>query len=192
MAPQIWFIHGATLTPLCFEWLKGQLRPHVPVDVSYDSKTPLIETISYLRDEIAKCTTPPLIIGHSLGGVIGAAVAQTVPVAKIATISTPFGGAFAASLALWFMPSQLMRDIAQQSPILEALRKDPPTTPMLSFVTDSGRYILGEPTDGVVAVKSQMALNGPRYLTVKVNHFDVLINPYVVSQLNAFFFKDAL
>ena len=188
MKPQIWFIHGAASSPLSFNWLKANLRPHEAVDVVYDNYTPLIETIDFLRMEVAKCIQPPMIVGHSLGGVIAASVAQTTPVDKIATLGTPFGGSFAASVMRWFMPSQLMRDIAQQSPILTGLQRNPPTVPMLSFVTDSNLLVLGARTDGVVTVRSQTALNGPNYITVPINHFEVLLSPAVSHQIDDFFF----
>lgn len=186
MKPQIWFIHGAASSPLSFNWLKTQLRPHEAVDISYDNITPLVDTISYIRTEVAKCDVPPIIIGHSLGGVIAASVAQVSPVAKIATLGTPFGGSFAASVMRWFMPTQLMRDISQQSPILASLKNDPPRVPILSFVTDSGLSVLGERTDGVVTVRSQMALDGPTYITVPINHFEVLLEPDVAKQIDDF------
>ncbi len=186
MKPEIWFIHGAASTPLSFNWLKGQLRPHVAVDIAYENQTPLVETISYIRAEVAKCEVAPILIGHSLGGVIAASVAQVAPVSKIATMGTPFGGSFAASVMRWFMPTQLMRDISQQSPILASLQNDPPKIPILSFVTDSGLSVMGERTDGVVTVRSQTALKGPVYITVPNNHFEVLLDPSVAQQIDEF------
>jgi len=156
------------------------------VDISYENVTPLVDTISYIRAEVAKCEVPPILIGHSLGGVIAASVAQVSPVAKIATLGTPFGGSFAASVMRWFMPTQLMRDISQQSPILASLKNDPPQVPILSFVTDSGLSVLGEQTDGVVTVRSQMALTGPTYIVVPNNHFEVLMAPDVAKQIDDF------
>jgi pimeloyl-ACP methyl ester carboxylesterase len=186
MKPQIWFIHGAASTPLSFNWLKAKLRRHEAVDVAYENQTPLVETISYIRNEVAKASAPPILIGHSLGGVIAASVAQVSPVKKIVTMGTPFGGSFAASVMRWFMPTQLMRDISQQSPILASLQNDPPKIPMLSFVTDSGLNVMGERTDGVVTVRSQMALKGPTYVVVPNNHFEVLLDPAVATQINTF------
>lgn len=188
MKPQIWFIHGAASSPLSFNWLKGNLRAHEPVDVVYDNVTPLIETIDYLRLEVAKCTQPPLIVGHSLGGIIAASIAQTTPVNKIVTLGTPFGGSFAASVLSWFLPTQLMRDISQQSPVLTSLRRAPPKVPILSFVTDSNLLVMGERTDGVVTVRSQTALDGPNYVTVPISHFEVLMSPAVASEIDGFFF----
>jgi pimeloyl-ACP methyl ester carboxylesterase len=189
LKPQIWFIHGAASTPLSFNWLKEKLNPHVAVDVAYDNLVPLKDTINYIKTQIAKCDEPPLVIGHSLGGIIGAAIAQDVPVAKLVTMGTPFGGSFAATVVKWFMPTQLMRDIAHQSPVLTSLQHSPPKIPMMSIVSDSGLMMLGERTDGVVTVKSQMVLDGPKYMRVDFNHFEVLLAPPVAEMINEFFFE---
>lgn len=188
MKPQIFFIHGAASTPLSFNWLKGNLKPHNAIDIAYENQTPLIDTIDHLRKKVSECNVPPIIIGHSLGGIIAASIAQEVSVKKIVTMSTPFGGSFAASLVRWFMPSQLIKDVCQQSPVLLSLQKNPPKIPMLSFVTDSNLIMLGERTDGVVTVASQMALNGPNYIKVDVNHFEILMYPLVIDEINNFIF----
>ena len=188
----IWYIHGAASTPLTFNWIKTQLDQHYAVDIEYENETPLQKTIDRLRSKAAKCAVPPVIIGHSLGGVIAAAIAQEVPVEKVISMSSPFGGSFAASLMRWFMPSQLFRDISQQSPILASLRRNKPKVPMLSIVTDSNLTIMGEKTDGVVTVLSQKALDGPHYITVPYNHFEVLMAPDVAERINQFVFKDIL
>ena len=182
----IYYIHGAASTPLCFNWMKQELKRHDFVNISYDSHTPLSKTIRDVCDKVAQHKTPPVILGHSLGGVIATAVAQSVPVKKIITLSTPFGGSFAASLMRWFMPTQLFKDISQQSPILVALKNNTPTIPILSFVTDSNLTILGERTDGVVTVRSQTELIGPQYIHVDLNHFEVLLSADVVEKINQF------
>jgi len=187
--PLIWYIHGAASTPASFNWLKERLPLHDAVDVEYDNYSPLSDTIAYLREAALKETQPINIVGHSLGGVIAASVAQVAPIRKIVTMGTPFGGSFAASLMRWFMPTQLFRDICQQSPVISSLRANPPSTPIKSFVTDSGLVVLGEATDGVVTVSSQKALKGPEYHSVSTNHFEVLLNPRVATEISKFLFK---
>ncbi len=130
-----------------------------------------------------------MLIGHSLGGIVSAAIAQEVPVAKIVTLGTPFGGSFVASVMSWFTPSQLMKDVAYQSPIIVSLKTNPPKIPMLSFVTDAGPTVLGDRTDGVVTVKSQMALKGPEYRIVNYTHFEVLMTPDIAHAINEFVFN---
>lgn len=191
MIPLVWYIHGAGSTSLSFNWMKARLPTHEAVDINYTTIKPLAETISYLREQAAAASRPVNIIGHSLGGVIAAAVAQEAPVSKIVTMGSPFGGSFAASVIRWFAPTQLMRDVSQQSPVLAALRRNPPTTPILSFVTDSNFTILGERTDGVVTVDSQTTLKGPKYVTMPVNHFEVLLHPEVVDGIKGWMFGEA-
>ena len=101
-------------------------------------------------------------------------------------MGSPFGGSFAASVMRWFIPSQLMKDIAQQSPVMVDIQHNTPNVPILSFVTDSNLTVMGERTDGVVTVKSQKALKGPTYVTVPVNHFEVLLSPYVAAKIKTF------
>jgi pimeloyl-ACP methyl ester carboxylesterase len=187
--PLIWYIHGAASTPASFLWIKSQLYSHDAVDVSYTNKEPLADTISYLRQRASEEKRPINIIGHSLGGVIAAAIAQEIWVRRIVTMGTPFGGSMAASVMRWFMPTQLFRDISQQSPVMTNLKLKPPKTPILSFVTDSSLVVLGERTDGVVTVSSQKALKGPTYITIPCNHFEVLLSHEVVSITNDFIFK---
>lgn len=188
----IWYIHGAASTPLTFNWLKLQLNPHIIVDIEYENETPLEETINRLRIKASKHDNPPVIIGHSLGGIIAASIAQSVPVEKVISLASPFGGSFAASLMRWFTPSQLFRDISQQSIVLSRLRHKKIPVPMLSFVTDSNLTIMGEKTDGVVTVSSQKALDGPTYITVPYNHFEVLMAPDVAKRIDNFIFKDII
>jgi len=184
----IWYIHGAASTPLSFNWMKPKLNEHIAVDIEYENETPLEDTINKLRVRAANCANPPIIIGHSLGGIIAASIAQMVPVEKVVSLASPFGGSFAASLMRWFLPSQLFRDISQQSAVLYSLRRTKLIVPMLSFVTDSNLTIMGEKTDGVVTVSSQKALDGPTYITVPYNHFEVLLASDVAHKINSFIF----
>jgi pimeloyl-ACP methyl ester carboxylesterase len=187
----IWYIHGAASSPLSFNWIKERLPRHDAVDISYGNKEPLADTIAYLRKKAKAEPRRINIIGHSLGGVIAAAIAQDEDcgVNKIVTMSTPFGGSWAASVMRWFMPTQLFRDISQQSPVMSSLRDEPPEVPILSFVTDSSLVVLGERTDGVVTVSSQKAMVGPKYVLIPTNHFEVLLNPEVISKTTDFIFK---
>jgi pimeloyl-ACP methyl ester carboxylesterase len=188
---EIWFIHGAASTCLSFNWLKEHLdyNKACSLDINYSTDIPLSKTINDLADKAKGCVKPPIIIGHSLGGVIAVAVAQKASVKKIVSISSPFGGSFAASVVKWFMPTQLFKDICQQSPVLAELKKNTPNIPILSIVTDSNLSIMGEDTDGVVTVRSQVALIGPKYVKINLNHFEVLLSEQVSNLIQTFIDK---
>jgi|SRR5271170_1630523 len=183
-AKNIIFIHGAGSSSTSFNYIKhGIGDENCYLDYTYNNDIPLLNIIEEFRQEIDKLDSPPIIIGHSLGGVIAASLAKITKVTKVITLATPFGGSFVASVFSWVIPSQLMIDLSQNSPILRKLRNDPPTIPILSFVTDSNNIIFGKSTDGVVTVESQLWLDGPEYRTVNLNHFEVLLSMDITKQI---------
>lgn len=183
---RVWYIHGANASPLSFSFLKSTMRPHQIEEISYAHNTPLSKTVADLRRKAVLYDAPLAIVGHSLGGVVAAAIAQTADIDKVVTLASPFGGSNAAGLLQWFTRSQLMTDIAPSGSVLTSLRLNPPKTRMLSFVTDPGIDTLGEKGDGVVTTASQMALTGPIYETVDLNHFEVLLSRDIAHKIENF------
>ena len=183
---KVWYIHGANASPLSFSFIKANSRPHDAEEILYRHDVPLAKTVAELRRKAVLHNGPLAIVGHSLGGIVAAAVAQTADVEKVVTLASPFGGSSAAALLQWFTRSQLMADIAPSSSVLTSLRMNPPSTRMLSFVTDPGIDTLGEKGDGVVTTASQLALNGPTYETVDINHFEVLLSRDIAHKIDHF------
>ncbi len=58
--------------------------------------------------------------------------------------------------------------------------------PHLAITTTSGLPIMGYENDGVVTVASQTALNGPKYETLDLNHFEVLLCDTTVLAIENF------
>lgn len=183
---KVWYIHGANASPLSFSFIKANIRPHDIEEIGYGHDVPLSKTVAELRRKAVLHDGPLAIVGHSLGGVIAAAVAQTADVERVVTLASPFGGSSAAALLQWFTRSQLMSDIAPSSSVLTSLRMNPPSVPMLSFVTAPGIDTLGEKGDGVVTTVSQTALIGPTYETVDLNHFEVLLSRDIAQRIDRF------
>ncbi len=183
---KVWYIHGANASPLSFSFIKSVMRSHDVEEISYGHDAPLSKTVAELRRKAVLHDAPLAIVGHSLGGVIAAAVAQTADIDKVVTLASPFGGSSAAALLQWFTRSQLMSDIAPSSSVLTSLRLNPPTTTMLSIVTDPGIDTLGEKGDGVVTTASQMALTGPIYEKVNLNHFEILLSRDIANRIDGF------
>ena len=189
MKPLVWFIHGAWATPLSFNWFKSQLREHEAVDVTYDSQTAVAKTVALLRERARAEQRPIHIVGHSLGGVIAASVAQAAPVRRVVTLASPFGGNSYASILRWFFASQLVADMCPHGEVLSSLNRDPPKTPTLSFVANPGTIMFGERCDGVVSVSSQKTMVGPTYVELPLNHFEVLLSEEITKRADTFLFE---
>lgn len=179
------YIHGANSSSVSFNYIKAKLPIHNAIDIEYDCRVPLQQTIGNLQTQFSNAE-PFSIVAHSLGGIIAVYLATT-PVEKIVTLSTPFGGSKEADLLKWLHPSQLFNDICTSS---WSIRNIPQTkVPMLSFVTNGHpTNLIREPNDGIVSVQSQRALKGPHYIELDVNHYEVLLHPEPVRHVSTFIF----
>lgn len=191
MIPKIWYIHGASSTPRGFNWLHAQLPDHDRVDVSYGDHE-VGEIIPKLIKDLKNEIGPVRIIGHSLGGVIAAFLAQrSKKVERVFTISAPFGGSEAASWLRWVSFDPLLAHIHPNSYLITSLKKRKLLAPMFSIVTTSSRFpmsVLLPKNDGVVSHASQLALAGPTFVELNLNHFEVLLAKETAEHAREFLF----
>lgn len=191
MTPKICYIHGAHSTCLGFSQLKSKLPTHIAVDMGYAPDEPVANVVARYQKVIDESEQPVSIVGHSLGGIVAVSLAQrSKNVNQVVTLGTPFGGSAVAGLLRWFVPNNvLFNDIHPHSAVLRALHASETHAPVLSFVTVGGNSaIMQEANDGVVTVKSQLALKGPEYRKVNWNHFEVLLAPEVIQQIQSTLF----
>lgn len=184
---KILFVHGAYATPLSFAYIKDRLPYAEFIDFSYTTRDPIDEAVEALVSLIEQ-EGPVTIISHSLGGLISIAAAKRVSlVDKIITLSSPLGGSRIAGFLRYVYPRQLFDDIHMNSRFVRSLKKGPLPCPILSVVTTEGAQLLiPEPNDGVVSVSSQKAIEGPRYVEMPLNHFEVLLSRDVVDVISLF------
>lgn len=159
--------------------------------VDYQTEAGLSENIETIAELIFANygDTPVDLVGHSLGGVKAIALHQAgVTTRRIVTLASPLGGSGAASMLTWVFPgSRLYKDVTPHSTVIKGLRAAPISVPVLSIVTTGGGMpVFREPNDGVVTVKSQMALTGPTYVKVDLNHFEVMLSQSVRDMTEEF------
>lgn len=190
---QIVYIHGANSTPATFNYIKRCLPQHTPIDVSYRHDISLNDIIKIVYESLPD--GPVHIIGHSLGGLIAVAVSQLnqihkkKDIRKIFTISSPFGGCKGADYLKWMYPAhRLFSDVSTVSPVVQTVNRIGTVVPTKCIVTNHGSVplISGE-NDGVVSVKSQMALKGAQYAKQSHNHFEVLLSDDTVAMIKEYF-----
>ncbi|RYD62756.1 MAG: alpha/beta fold hydrolase [Verrucomicrobiaceae bacterium] len=191
MQPLIWYIHGLQSTHRSFNFLKSKFPEHEYVDVMYDANESMIRLVETLVARIESQDRPLILVGHSLGGVIAAAVAtRTTKVTKVATLSSPFGGSKVASLLRWMCMSPSLDNIHPHSALMNDIRRSRVRQPTLSVVTTGGSTpLIGEDNDGVVTVASQKEIKGPIFFERDVNHFEVLLCEDVAELLGGFLFE---
>ena len=179
------YVHGANSTPLSFAFFKEHMDEPDHVDFEYSVLDPVENAVNALIKTTREHGKAVDVVSHSLGGVIATVAARRgAKIRRLVTISSPFGGSRLASMLRWTHPCQLFDDIHVYSPfILEAISSPAPID-MHSIVTCAGsRTLFGEDNDGVVSVASQMALSGPHYKKIDLNHFEILLSREIVIEI---------
>jgi pimeloyl-ACP methyl ester carboxylesterase len=187
---KILYIHGAFSSGLSFKRIQERLPKHEAMFAEYTVNQQLEEIVEQVGT-IVKQHDELDIIAHSLGGIVGVAVAQqNENIRSIITLSTPFGGSKVADLLRWLSSHELYRSLHGQNVILRRLQKTPLHCKHRCIVTTVGNNpMMFEPNDGVVSLKSQTAVPHAEQIQVPLNHFEVLLSDTTLKLIKDFTFK---
>ena len=125
--PPLFFIHGMWSTPATFARLRARFEAlghatHAPA-LPYHDRSPALppppelgvltveDYVQYLLAELARLPAPPVIIGHSMGGMLAQIVAARVAHAGLVLLST---AATAATPAIGLSPLRAVGGIARR------------------------------------------------------------------------------
>lgn len=135
---------------------------------------------------------PFMLIGHSLGGVLGYMIATRtrVPLKKLVSISSPFGGSSTAGVLRWFYPQfKILKDIASTSKIMKEIATTQPKIPFLSLISTAGNMpFMAEKNDGVVTYASQTSVKATHRVELDANHFEAVQDMNGVVAIKEFLF----
>ena len=188
MTKTIWYIHGAYSSSRTFNWLKEQFPEHEVVNINYSSATPVRKVLDQLIENAEREEGEFDVVGHSLGGILAVALSQnSSKVQKVVTMSSPFGGSRTATWLQFLAPGSLFEDIQPFSRLLTDVRNTGTVKPTMSIITTgSASPLMLERNDGVVTVRSQKALKGPKYIETNLSHFEVLLDPDTATNITDF------
>jgi pimeloyl-ACP methyl ester carboxylesterase len=185
-ADTIIYVHGAGASARSFTWLSSQLPAYGRM-LSYEVNDDPEEVVQRLNTEIASIGKPVSLVGHSLGGLIVMSADHTL-VDRVVTLASPLGGLETANFLRWLSSAPLYDTLRPGSSFLRRLHTNPVTRPVLSIVATSGLPHITVPNDGAVTVSAQMALSGPAYVSLSVNHFEVLLDLEAANLIRGFLF----
>lgn len=186
----ILYLHGATMTPGAFNFFRTKIK-HKEISPGYHIDDGLKNNVDSIYDEIKDQIKKPInVIAHSMGGLIALGLySKGLPIKKIVTLSTPFGGAMASSQLKWLYPYHtLFHDTCSQNIYLKVLRDQEINVPMMSVITTGGSSPLKySANDGVVSIASQQNINGPTELIYSnLNHNEILLCPEIIQIVKEF------
>jgi len=167
--PQVHYvlIHGLGATKLSWR--------SVDQSLNFDSRSYLTYDMNENFDDVVKrgmahtLSGPTVVVGHSLGGVIGWHVAQNCEnVIRGVSIAAPWGG-FALPYYM-FVPVNMMAELKTNSPAVRMPRTEKSRVPWTNVVATRGLpFVGGASNDGVISVDSQKRLEQSA-VTVQLNY----------------------
>lgn len=190
---KIVYVHGASSTPLSFNYIAQNLPEHERLDFSYDTLRELEKTVYQLYDFLPE--EEHCIVTHSMGGIVG--VASTFlnssrgnkkKIVKMVVISSPMAGSKIANYLKWMYPKYgLFDNVSTNNPVILTIRERGVIIPTLNVITKGGESpVMQEENDGVITVSSQLALRGSSNQVFNLNHFEVLLSLDVVDAVKEF------
>jgi pimeloyl-ACP methyl ester carboxylesterase len=183
------FVHGASSTPISFNYIRQNLPIHRGLEFSYDTNVDIQETIEKLFAFVPE-NEEVNIIGHSLGGILAVAVnyinesaGNHKKIRKCIALSSPLSGSKIASFIKWMYPKYgLFDNISVSNPLILTIQSRGAIVPTLNVITSGGEVpLIKEKNDGVVSVASQMSLKNCDLKFLDLNHFEVLLSPKTVE-----------
>jgi len=185
------YIHGAFTSNTCFDYMRAKLQTSDELLVSYDAEDGLENNVNRIKQEIEGVANsfPVNVIGHSMGGLIGALLYHKgLPINRLITISAPMGGSKAAEKMSWLFPfNTVLKDLSDKK-IYGMLERSTLDIPHLFIVTEKGNipFLFQEKNDGVISVASQTSIKSANYKMFPYNHHEVLCADDVCHEISLF------
>ena len=178
------YIHGASASGLCFNFIREHLNHTNEIVLEYDSANGFSHNLAKMIIQLTG-VNDIYFVCHSLGGIYALHLAAVLGdrVLGATTISTPYGGAESADYARYFLPfSQLLRDIGPNSLPIRSSHDIVITHPWTNIVTTRGAspWILYS-NDGVVTIKSQRCRSDMKFIELDINHYEVVLSQETVN-----------
>lgn len=188
------FIHGASSSPISFNYIKQNLPEHNGLDFAYDSNEDIEDIVARLVQTFRVCDKEIFIIAHSLGGVIATAASYDLAKdynLKLVTISSPFGGSKAATYLKFLFPGYgLFGNVSTTNPVILGIQNEGAKWPTLNVISTSGDSpLLKEANDGVITVSSQLSLKGCYQRLHRINHFEALLSDSIIKDIKEFIWQ---
>lgn len=186
-------IHGAFSTPYVFNYIQHKLDNYTFDHFSYQDKYKNVSTvIEDCNTKITHDNEDVIILGHSLGGVIGANLLSNKKVKGLVTLASPVGGIKMNFYASNFLFKRtFIQEITPFSPVIVSCKDNIELTkkPVYNIITTNGfSPFMNNENDGVVTVESQL-IKHSKQIYVAANHHEILQHPQTILELAKIFPK---
>jgi pimeloyl-ACP methyl ester carboxylesterase len=141
MRPQLLFVHGAFSSAAHFEPWLGYFREagyrgtsislpgHGGAEPEALARLTFADYVDAVTGAVRRCEQPPVVVGHSMGGLLAMRAAMEAPVAGLVVVNSPAPGGFLVR------PGVVVRELAQIGRALAGLPVMPSPQTVRALVT---------------------------------------------------------
>lgn len=188
--PSIVLIHGAHQSNVTFEYMRTALPGFQYINVDWHT----VGGFENNLDEMIKAIKPKgpvFLVGHSMGGIYAAHLAQHIDCIGGATLSAPWGGSRAADWIRHLIPNYpLYKEVGTRSPIIiDACNFSLPGL-WSNYVSTEGNVPgMGENNDCVLTVESMTARKDLRTKYIRATHYEIVMSTALIHSIGQDFLR---
>lgn len=187
--PSIVLIHGAHQSNVTFEYFRHALPGFQYINVEWSPVGGFYNNL----DEMCAAVEPrgPVyIVGHSMGGIYAAHLAQHVECIGGATIATPWGGSKQADWVNIVMQYPLYKEVGTKSQVIIDARNHDLPGRWTNYVSTQGNVPgMNEPNDCVLTVKSMTARKDIRTKYIEATHYEIVMSTDLIHSIGKNFIR---
>jgi hypothetical protein len=198
MNKNIFFIHGAWASGVCFNYLEEKARgagcsgeiKRFLYDCQNETSSKFIERAKVELAELSSNGLETIVVGHSLGGIVALHMAQEAGVSSVITMASPLAGLMQFNVIINSVLSHhtpILVCLQPNSVMMRDIHNAEYNVPVDVIVSQKGHnpLVTKTPTDGVISVASQTDWlpSTAAVYGVDVNHHDILQSPEPVRVL---------